>query len=112
MSRCSSVSRVTGWTSEEPWFGVRQGQATAPGSAEPPIKWEPESLFPRLKRPGFGAHHSACPLPILRMSATVTRLLQKPLSRLGEGKFKVYTKSSATVGAYPVLSSSVYLVIA
>lgn len=81
-------------------------------SAQPPIKWEPEPLFPRLKRQGFGAHHSACPLPMLRMSGAVTRLLQKPLSRRGEGKLKVYTKPTATVDAYLILSSSVYLVIA
>jgi hypothetical protein len=49
---------------------------------------------------------------MLRMSGAVTRLLQTPLSRRGEGQLKVYTKPTATVDAYLVLSSSVYLVIA
>jgi hypothetical protein len=92
------------------WFPA--GEATVPGSTQPPIKWEPEPLLPRLKRPGFGAHHSVSPLPVLRMTGAVTRFLQTPLSRRGEGQLAVYTKPTATVDAYLVLSSSVYLVIA
>jgi hypothetical protein len=49
---------------------------------------------------------------MLRTSRAVTRLLQTPLSRRGEGQLKVYTKSTATSDPYLVLSSSVHLVIA
>jgi len=46
------------------------------------------------------------------MSGAVTRHIQTPLSQRGEGQLKVYTKPTATIFAYLVLSSSVYLVIA
>jgi hypothetical protein len=68
------------------------------------------AAFPRLKRPGLGAHHSAYPLPLLRMSGAVNQLLQTPLSGRGEIKIDVNTKPTDTVAAYLIPSSSVYLV--
>jgi hypothetical protein len=46
------------------------------------------------------------------MSGAVTCLLQTPLSRRGKGQIKVYTKPTASVDIFLVLSRSVYLVIA
>jgi hypothetical protein len=67
-----------------------------------------------LKRPGFGAHHSAYPLPMLRMSGAVTPPSPDAFKSSWRGTIKVYTKPTATVDAYLVFSSYsyVYLIIA
>ena len=57
-----------GLAAEKSWFDSRQVQEISPFSfatiltqehIQPPNQWVPAALFPGVKRPALGAHHSS-----------------------------------------------------